>query len=131
MNAHIAATPRLVLGWALPGADQAVLEAACRKAGIGLRMVGPAETGMTVDHLCAGRVDRKAAPLPAPATPAAVFSGLAGPELDGLLADLRAGGAAIPLKAVVTAHNQAWPFARLLEELTEEHAAVRAAREDT
>ena len=59
-----------------------------------------------------------------------VFCGLSGPELDGLLAAIRAAGVQIPLKAVVTAHNRAWPFARLMEELTEEHAAIRAAQED-
>ena len=131
MKAHIAATPRLVLGWALPEADRAVLETACRKEGLTLRMVEPGETGMTVGHLCGSRVDRAAAPLPATATPAAVFSGIDRAALDRLLDDLRAGGVVIPLKAMVTAHNQGWPFTRLLEELAQEHAAVHAAREDT
>lgn len=132
MKAHIAPPPRLVLGWALPGADRAALETACRAAGLPLRMVEPAETGLWVGRLCGlPEGPANAAPLPTPVTPAAVFCGLAQPELDGLLAVLRAAGAAIPLKAVVTAHNRAWPFGRLLDELTQEHAAIRAAREDT
>ena len=131
MKAHIAAAPRLVLGWALPGADRAVLEAACRKEGLTLRMVDPSETGLTVGRLCGGQEGRPSGPLPAPDTPAAVFCGIDRPALDRLLGDLRAGGVTIPLKAMVTAHNRAWPFARLLEELTQEHAAVQAAREDT
>lgn len=130
MKAHIAALPRLVLGWALPDADRAALETACRAAGLPLRMVEPAETGLTVGRLCGLPEGRNADALPVPATAAAVLCGLSGPELDGLLAAIRAAGAQIPLKAVVTAHNRAWPFARLMQELTEEHAAIRAAQED-
>lgn len=131
MKAHISPLPRRVLGWALPEADRAALAEACRQAGLDLRLVAPAETGLAVGRLCGlpeGPAD--AAPLPAAATPAAVFCGLAGPELDRLLAGLNAAGARIPLKAVVTAHNRAWPFGRLLEELAQEHAALRAAQED-
>lgn len=132
MKAHIAPPPRLVLGWALPEAGRAALAAACQAAGLPLRLVAAEETGLWVGRLCGlPEGPAHAAPLPAPATPAAVFCGLAQPELDGLLAALRATGAAIPLKAVVTAHNRAWPFARLLDELTQEHAALHAAREDT
>ncbi len=43
-----------------------------------------------------------------------------------LLEAMRAGGAAVALKAVVTEHNRSWSAARLCSELRLEHEAMRA-----
>ena len=67
------------------------------------------------------------APLPAaavPSGPALILCGLPGAEREALLDALRAAGAVIPLKAIVTPTNQNWSFAALLAELAREHAAL-------
>lgn len=48
-------------------------------------------------------------------------------ERDALLDALRAAGAAIPLKAIVTPINQSWRFLDLLAELAAEYAALQGA----
>lgn len=57
-----------------------------------------------------------------------VFSGINGKRLDLLLKAMRSEGLDIPLKAVITAHNQSKSVVWLLEELAKEHAAVNAAK---
>lgn len=54
----------------------------------------------------------------------AVFSGINGKRLDELLKAMRREKLDIPLKAVMTAHNQKMTVTRLLEELKKEDAAV-------
>lgn len=51
-----------------------------------------------------------------------VFSGFSGKGLDKVLASMRKNGlGGIPLKAVVTAHNQSMTLCRLMDELASEH----------
>ncbi|MDO4183415.1 MAG: DUF3783 domain-containing protein [Coriobacteriia bacterium] len=45
-------------------------------------------------------------------------------KLDELLAALREADAQVPHKAVVTKFNKQWPFVRLMEEVSQEHAGV-------
>lgn len=141
--------PRVALLWALPADSPAFgpLRAA-EGQGLALRSVAPFELRATVGALCGLHgLDAAPAPLPAepgqsgqtgqsgPAAPAApalpdgpalIFCGLPEPELTALLAALRAAGAAIPLKAVVTPTNQHWRFGELLAELAREHAVLAA-----
>ena len=51
----------------------------------------------------------------------AVFSGIGGTELNGILRELRAAGISIPLKAICTAYNQSWALCDLACELKKEH----------
>ena len=60
-----------------------------------------------------------------PAGPALVLCGLPETEREALLDALRAAGAVIPLKAIVTPTNQGWRFSALLAELAREHAALQ------
>lgn len=141
--------PRVALLWALPADSPAFgpLRAA-EGQGLALRSVAPFELRATVGALCGLHgLDAAPAPLPAepgqsgqtgqsgpaagadpalPDGPALIFCGLPEPELTALLAALRAAGAAIPLKAVVTPTNQHWRFGELLAELAREHAALAA-----
>lgn len=57
-----------------------------------------------------------------------IFSGISGKRLDMLLKAMRGAGLNIPLKAVVTAHNQSQSVVWLLEELAKEHEAVTKAK---
>lgn len=53
-----------------------------------------------------------------------VMAGLPSRDMDRLLAGMKREGVSIPLKAVTTASNQTWSFARLLAELEKERAAM-------
>ena len=132
-----AALPKVALLWGLDPADPhlAPLRAA-QKLGIALRAVPPAALGRTVAELCGLPAGPKAPAVPAPAAPAGsafspapalILCGLPEAERDALLEALRAAGAAVPLKAIVTPTNQHWPFGRLLAELAAEHAALHGA----
>ena len=50
-----------------------------------------------------------------------IFSGIDGRSLDPILKKLREKGAAVGLKAIVTAHNQSWNVGELIKELRREH----------
>lgn len=53
-----------------------------------------------------------------------IFSGISSKRLDLLLKEMRRAGLDIPLKAVVTAHNQNQSVEWLLRELAKEHEAI-------
>lgn len=50
-----------------------------------------------------------------------IFSGIDGRSLDPILKKLREKGAAVELKAIVTAYNQSWNVGELIKELRREH----------
>lgn len=122
--------PKTALLWRIPQGSPAwgPLRAA-ERLGLALRVVAPADAQKTVAALCgisgaggAGAA-RPAESLPAD-TPALILCGLPKAEREALLSALRAAGASIPLKAIVTPTNQGWRFAALLAELAREHAAL-------
>lgn len=47
----------------------------------------------------------------------------------GLVRAMRTAGISVGCKAVLTEHNQSWPFARLIQEVSEEHAAMARLRQ--
>ena len=111
MKAHISHTAKSTaqgLVWGIqPGsADWQALEAAAAPFGMALRQ--PAQS--------------------LPQVPALVLAGIKDPALDEFLEALKASGVTIPLKALATATNLAWPFSRLLTELAGEHAALTGNR---
>lgn len=53
-----------------------------------------------------------------------IFSGISSKRLDLLLKEMRRAGLDIPLKAVITAHNQNQSVEWLLKELAKEHEAI-------
>ena len=122
MKAHISHTAKSTaqgLVWGIqPGsADWQALEAA------------PSQADSTVSRLLGG--SGKALSQPAqslPQVPALVLAGIKDPALDEFLEALKASGVTIPLKALATATNLAWPFSRLLAELAGEHAALTGNR---
>ena len=50
-----------------------------------------------------------------------IFSGINSRSLDPILKKLKENGAAVELKAIVTAHNQSWNVGELIKELRREH----------
>lgn len=59
-----------------------------------------------------------------PSRQAMVFCGMEEKEVRNLLGKMNAAQLQVELKAVMTAHNQRWPFGALLEELEKEHLAL-------
>lgn len=59
-----------------------------------------------------------------------IFSGITSKRLDVLLKAMRDRGIDIPLKAVVTQHNQSQSVEWLLEELSKERAAIEKGRKN-
>lgn len=57
-----------------------------------------------------------------------IFSGITGKRLDQLLRAMREAGINIPLKAIITAHNQSKSVKWLLEELKKEHELINKAK---
>lgn len=134
MKAHVAPAPRVILTWNVPEESPAGQVLAARAAAFGLeiRPVYSQHAGCTVEWLCgyagASPVSLLLYVPQDSFRPAAVFSGLTDAELDSTLAALRAAGASIPFKAVVTRHNRAWPFCHLMAELEKEHIAFSTTR---
>ena len=129
MKAHIHREPRCALLWRFddtcPGYEG--LARAARSCGVTLRAVGNGELGALVGDLCAGKPLPPAAPLAAvPDRPALIVSGLShqNGELNRFLDMVSASGAALPLRAMVTATSKGWTLAQLLLELNREHDAV-------
>lgn len=104
----------------------AALADACRKAGLTLIPVIPAQAGLTISRLCGGPGPAEAPETPADFPAALIMNGLDRARLDSFLKELRAGGVSIPLKAMVTPTNQSWTLAALLAELVREREAFAA-----
>ena len=58
-----------------------------------------------------------------------IFAGIANNRLNEILKAMRGAGLMIPLKAVVTEHNQSQTLKWLIEELTKEHEMMSKAAE--
>lgn len=56
-----------------------------------------------------------------------IFAGIPNNRLNAVLKEMRGAGLAIPLKAVVTEHNQSQSLKWLIEELTKEHEMMSKA----
>lgn len=129
MKAHIQKEPRCVLLWNF-GPLNAGYDHLARTAssfGLKVRTLGPAELSSRVGDLCAGRHTPTKEPLPSPTDhPAMIISGLRHDDgsLGRFVDEVRRGGAAIPLRAMVTPTSRDWPLDALLRELCEEHATV-------
>lgn len=114
------------------------LHALLEGAGVGIRTVSDSELAESVGYL-AGIPGFS----PAPKTSATVTL----PE-DALLSEefvlfcympdnrvmelaraMRAAGISVGCKAMLTEHNQSWPFVRLMQEVSEEHATMTRLRQ--
>ncbi len=130
MRAHIssaAARPlALLYGLEAGTPDGGTMRALLRAMGIDARDVAPAALSQTIGAL-AGLGGRTAKPYTgaAPDDKMIVFHAFSEPQLDSLLAAMRAAKLSIPYKAVSTPYNQGWSALELLAELKKEHAAAR------
>lgn len=129
MKAHIQTEPRCVLLWNFgplnAGYDHLTRTAA--SFGLKVRAVGTDELNTPVGDLCAGRRAVPGENIPSPtAMPAMIISGLRHDDgtLGRFVDEVRRGGAAIPLRAMVTPTSRSWTLSALLAELCDEHTAV-------
>ena len=129
MKAGIAAAPERVLWYGVKESARAGLSAALKELSIEERQVMPEELGQQVGYLAgfAGFQPRETEPAVPPEWGGMLcMCGLSGKRMDALLQALREQRADIPIKAAVAASNQRWTFAKLVEELCREHAALGA-----
>lgn len=88
------------------------------------RLVEDQELGLTVGQLAGYSPADPQLPVweKAPQTPAMAMGGLVGRRLDQLLNEMVKAGIELPVKMVITPHNESWPFGQLIEEVSREHA---------
>lgn len=117
--------PGKVLLFNLSSAKLAKLRMLLLRAGIGCRVVNPAEQGMTIGAL-AGTGSTAAAAAEGFTGEMMVMCGLDDGRFNALLAAMRANGVSIPLKAVMTETNAGWTAGALYKELCAEHEAMHS-----
>lgn len=133
MKAHIQTEPRCVLLWNFgplnAGYDHLARTAA--SFGLKVRAVGPDDLHTPVGDLCAGRPSVSGEAVPSPtAMSAMIISGLRHDDgtLGRFVDEVRRGGAAIPLRAMVTPTSRGWTLGQLLGELGAEHDALEGGQ---
>ena len=119
LKAHIAKAQPLALAYRLAESELA----AVRALGFAARAIRPEQLGCRVGDLVAGEAPG-AYEGEAPQEKLLVLDGFSRPDLDRLLAGLRAAGVFVPLKAVVTPSNRTWTVAALMGELARERASL-------
>jgi hypothetical protein len=88
------------------------------------RLVTEDQLGKTTGELAGYRsasTQPEQAEVPVPQVSAMAMGGLAGKRLDELLNAMSKAGVEIPIKMVVTQHNENWKFGELIEEVSREH----------
>lgn len=99
------------------------------RLGIRIRNIGPEQTGEKVGVLAglteSQEGERVLEELPVIPEKMLVFCGFGRQKLEELLFQLRRAGApAVPMKAMMTEHNQGWSLYALYRELLEEHEKI-------
>ena len=117
MKAKITPRKEMVLLYRPEQADaQEKLPQLLEEMGIEYRLVAQEELSMWTGE----REDYP--PLPA----AMAMGGLNSRRLDQLLKGVAAQGISLPIKMVITPHNERWEFGQLIQEVSQEHALLMA-----
>ena len=122
MKAKIAPRKEIVLLYQsekIEGSDR--LFALLTQMQIPYKEVAASELGQTTGTLAGYRSDPQEEAAVQPQTPAMAMGGLAGKRLDQLLNAMRQQQIDLPVKMVITQHNERWPFGTLIEEVGREH----------
>ena len=123
--------PERVLTFAIEEEVRPKLTAVLEELGLGERLVTTDELGCKVGYLAGFYgYDGEAQPYTPPAEARGVLcmSGMSDSRMDALLTAVERQGVDLPLKAIVTAVNQNWPFGQLIEELIQERAALTGGK---
>lgn len=111
----------------LPLTNPSAISGVCARFGLRVVPVSRAQAGERVGCLagCQGiSPSPEAGGEPPPEDRVLVFCGVERERLDAVLEALKAAGVPRALKAVLTATNASWSFARLARELSSEHRAM-------
>ena len=130
MKARIIRESRCALLWRIDEnyPNYAAIIRAAKRYDVKLRTVTDGDLGGIVGDLCAGKPAPAFAPLlAAPDRPAIIISGLRhdNGELGAFVDLIKAGGASIPVRSMVTPTSKNWTLAQLLLELNTEHETVQ------
>lgn len=137
MKARIQSSlPERLLLYGLSREQTAAMTGLAEAFSMELRPIGPEDLDRQVGALAGfpgfDQQWREQEPPAPPEGACMVMAGLSSKAMDRLLAGMKQAGVSIPLKAVVTAANQTWSFARLMGELDRERAAMsRRASENS
>ena len=104
------------------------LETVCRKQGVRVKVVEPADFNKPVGAMMGFDIPAYTGTDYEFGDEMMVLYNLAGSALDKFLKALRAAEISVPLKAVLTASNQGWIPAALAAELKEEHEMMRKTK---
>lgn len=118
----------ILLAYNISPPSAATLAALCERQGIRYRPVTALEYGVPIGALAGIPVGKQGESAPAEgfAEPMLVMCHMLAPQLDAFLSALRGSGLPpIPLKAVLTPFNVAWPARQLRDELAREHEAMQ------
>lgn len=122
-----------LLMYRIPQEKSRIIKAIALRHGFRIRVVKPEEAGASVGALA--DIPGAAQAGKGSAEPfedeMLVLCNVPQDSFHSFLAQLRAKEVPVTLKAVVTEHNMGWTFARLHENLVEEHRAMLEAKKGT
>ena len=114
--------PKKIIGINIGSQKRDIIEDIAKSENAESVFFGGEVMGQQVGYLCGFKGFEKSEKVGEDVTDEClIFSGIDGRSLDPILKKLREKGAAVELKAIVTAHNQSWNVGELIKELRREH----------
>lgn len=114
--------PKKIIGININSQKRDIIEDIAKSENAEAVFFGNEIMGQQVGYLCGFKGFEKAEKAGEEITDEClIFSGIDGRSLVPILKKLRENGAAVELKAIVTAHNQSWNVGELIKELRREH----------
>ena len=128
MKARIIPTiPETVLSYNISGERLEILKKAVSDSGMKHTAIPSGKAGETIGFLAGYTGFSSNGTNISADEECVIFSGISSKRLDVILKNMRKAELDIPLKAVVTSHNQSMSLDRLLSELKKEHDAIKRA----
>lgn len=123
--------PKKIIGININSQKRDIIEDIAKSENAEVVFFGNEIMGQQVGYLCGFNGFEKAEKVGEKITDEClIFSGIDGRSLDPILKKLREKGAAVELKAIVTAHNQSWNVGELIKELRREHIYMNGGDRD-
>ena len=120
--------PETVLSYNISGERLAILEKAVSDSGMKHIIIPTDKAGETIGFLAGYTGFSSNGTNISADEECIIFSGISSKRLDVILKNMRKAELDIPLKAVVTSHNQSMSLDRLLSELKKEHEAIEKSK---
>lgn len=120
--------PETVLSYNISGKRLEILEKAVSDSGMKHYVIPTDKAGETIGFLAGYTGFSSNGTNISTDEECIIFSGISSKRLDVILKNMRKAELDIPLKAVVTSHNQSMSLDRLLSELKKEHEAIEKSK---